>query len=200
MSSSNLTSSPLIYTRYAGALIDLAEQEKIVNKVQKDLSALGNALEASEELSKVISSPLINVSKHASVLEELAQKMKMQPLTKKFLGVLAGNRRLGALLGIIRAYEKIVTQQSGLVEVSVQTAEALSKDQLVIVKDKIEKALKTSIELEEKVSPKIMGGMVVTIGSYMIDDSVRRKVERLGMVLKSSANQEKSVSNVKEVG
>lgn len=199
MSSSNLTSS-LIYTRYAGALVDLAEQKKVVEKVQKDLDALQAALDASGDLSEAISSPLVSISEQARVMEALAAKIKMQDLTKNFLGVLAQNRRISALPGIIKSYEKIVAQRSGLVDVCVQTAEALDEEQSKAVKAKIEKALKATIRIEEIVSPEILGGMVVTIGSYMIDDSVRRKIERLGMALKPGANQDSLVSNVKEVG
>ncbi|MCK5384535.1 MAG: ATP synthase F1 subunit delta [Alphaproteobacteria bacterium] len=198
MSSSSLTSS-LICTRYAGALVDLAEQGKVVEKVQNDLSVLQDVLEASEELSEAIFSPLVNVSEQGGVMEELAKKGKMQVLTKNFLGVLVQNRRISALSGIITAYEKIVAQRSGLVDVCVQTAEVLSKERSNTVKEKIEKVLGATVRLEEKVSPEIMGGMVVTIGSYMIDDSVSRKIERLGMALKPGVNQDSSVLNVKEV-
>lgn len=199
MSSSNLTSS-LICTRYAGALVDLAEQGKVVEKVQNDLTSLKTALDGSKELSEAISSPLVSVNEQARVMEELAKKIKMQGLTKNFLGVLAQNRRVKALPDIIKTYEKIVAQRSGLVDVHVQTAEALGEEQYKTVKERIEKALGTTIRMDENVSPEIMGGMVVTIGSYMIDDSVRRKIERLGMALKPGANQDSLVSNVKEVG
>jgi len=199
VSSSNLTSS-LICTRYAGALVDLAEQGKVVEKVQNDLTSLKTALDGSKELSEAISSPLVSVNEQARVMEELAKKIKMQGLTKNFLGVLAQNRRVKALPDIIKTYEKIVAQRSGLVDVHVQTAEALGEEQYKTVKERIEKALGTTIRMDENVSPEIMGGMVVTIGSYMIDDSVRRKIERLGMALKPGANQDSLVSNVKEVG
>lgn len=189
MSSSNLTSS-LICTRYAGALVDLAEKEKIVDKVQNDLTALKNALDASGELSDAISSPLVSAAEQSAVMGELSKKVKMQKLTSNFLGVLAQNRRVNALVGIIGAYEKIVAERSGLVDVCVQTASALGEAQLKSVKSKVEKALGLTVRLEEKISPEILGGMVLTIGSYMIDDSVARKIERLGMVLKPSANQE----------
>ena len=92
----------------------------------------------------------------------------------------------------------MVAAKSGQVEVSLETAAKLSAEQLKEFETKVGTALGTSIILEEKVSPEIMGGMIVTIGSYMIDDSVRRKLERLGMALKSNANQN-TVKNLKEV-
>lgn len=192
--------SSVICTRYAGALVDLAEKEKVVDKVQKDLESLGAVIAASGDLSDVILSPLVSSAQQGAIVLELADKIKAQKLTKNFLGVLTQNRRVGALLGVAKAYDKIVAERSGLVDVCVQTAEALGEEQSKAVKEKIEKAIKASVRMEEEVSPDIMGGMVVTIGSYMIDDSVRRKIERLGMALKSGVYQDGSVSNEKEVG
>lgn len=196
--SSSMPISSLIFSRYAGALIDLAEQGKAVDKVHKDLSSLGKAIESSDELQRLISSPLVSSQKQADVINEIAKKAKFNDMTKNFIGVLSQNRRLGALPGIIISYGKMVAAKSGQVEVSLETAAKLSSEQLKEFETKVGTALGTSIILEEKVSPEIMGGMIVTIGSYMIDDSVRRKLERLGMALKSNANQN-TVKNLKEV-
>ena len=85
-----------------------------------------------------------------------------------------------------------------MVEVSLETAVKMTAAQSKEFQKKIEKALGASVSIEEKVTPEIMGGVIVTIGSYMIDDSVRRKLDRLGVALKSNANQNK-VQNLKEV-
>lgn len=195
MSSSTPISS-IVFARYAGALIDLAEQNKAVDKIQNNLSALENMINESDDLAEVITSPLVSKEKQASAMDAIAKKAKLEKLTQNFLGVLVQNRRLGALPGIITAFKKIVAAKSGQVEVSVETAEKLTAGQVKDVKKKIEKALGTTVIVEEKVTPEIMGGVIVTIGSYMIDDSVRRKLERLGVALKSNANQN---TNLKEV-
>ncbi len=195
MSSSTPISS-IVYTRYAGALIDLAEQNKAVDKIQKNLSALENMINDSDDLAEVITSQLISKEKQAAAINALATKAKLEKLTANFLGVLVENRRLNALPGIITVFNKILAAKSGQVEVSVETAAKLTAGQVKDVKQKIEKALGTTIIVEEKVTPEIMGGVIVTIGSYMIDDSVRRKLERLGGALKSNANQN---TNLKEV-
>lgn len=195
MSSSTPISS-IVYTRYAGALIDLAEQNKAVDKIQKNLSALENMISDSDDLAEVITSPLVSKEKQASAIDALATKAKLEKLTKNFLSVLVENRRLNALPGIITVFNKMIAAKSGQVEVSVETAAKLTAGQAKDVKQKIEKALGATIIVEEKVTPEIMGGVIVTIGSYMIDDSVRRKLERLGVALKSNANQN---TNLKEV-
>tara|TARA_R110001592_G_scaffold20926_9_gene84658 strand:- start:43437 stop:44033 length:597 start_codon:yes stop_codon:yes gene_type:complete len=190
--------SSIVHTRYAGALIDLAEKSKSVDKIQSDLTALENMIHDSADLAEVITSPLVSREKQASAMDALAVKAKLDPLTKNFVGVLVQNRRLGALPGAIKAYKRIVAEKSGQVEVSLETAVKLTAAQAKEFQKKIEKALGRSVSVEEKVTPEIMGGVIVTIGSYMIDDSVRRKLERLGVALKSNANENK-VQNLKEV-
>lgn len=197
--SSTAPISSVVYTRYAGALIDLAEQSKLIKDIQKDVLALEAMIESSKDLQEVISSPLISREKQELAIVALSEKAKFIDLTKNFLGVLVQNRRLNALPGIITQFNKIMTVKSGQVEVSVESAVELTAAQTKEFKQKIEAALGTSVSIEQVVSPDIMGGLIVTIGSYMIDNSVRRKLERLGVALKSNANQN-TVQNLKEVG
>lgn len=196
MSSSTPISS-IVFTRYAGALVDLAEQAKSVDKVQGDLSALDNMISNSPELAEIVNSPLVSQSKQANAIDAIAAKSKFNKLTSNFLAVLVQNRRLDALSGIIKAYKRIIAKKSGLIEVSLETSVKLTAAQSKEFQKNIEKALGSSVSIEEKVTPEIMGGVIVTIGSYMIDDSVRRKLERLGVALKSS--NQNTVQNLKEV-
>ncbi len=189
--------SSIVFARYAGALVDLAEQAKTVDKVQGDLSALENMISNSPELAEIVNSPLVSQSKQANAIDAIAAKAKFNKLTSNFLAVLVQNRRLDALSGIIKAYKRIIAKKSGQVEVSLETSVKLTAAQSKEFQKQIEKALGSSVSIEEKVTPEIMGGVIVTIGSYMIDDSVRRKLERLGVALKSS--NQNTVQNLKEV-
>jgi len=195
--SSSTPISSIVFTRYAGALVDLAEQAKSVDKVQGDLSALDNMISNSPELAEIVNSPLVSQSKQANAIDAIAAKSKFNKLTSNFLAVLVQNRRLDALSGIIKAYKRIIAKKSGLIEVSLETSVKLTAAQSKEFQKNIEKALGSSVSIEEKVTPEIMGGVIVTIGSYMIDDSVRRKLERLGVALKSS--NQNTVQNLKEV-
>jgi F-type H+-transporting ATPase subunit delta len=194
---SSMPISSVVLSRYAGALIDLAEKDKAVEKIQKDLADLRGMIDSSDDLNALIISPMISKSAQEKAINDIAAKAKLHKLTKNFLGVLVENRRLGALPGIINAYDKLVAKRSGQIEVSVETAEKLTAAQRKSVEKSISAALKTDIKLTEKVTPEIIGGMVVTIGSYMIDDSVRRKLERLNVALKGHSNQ--NIVNLKEV-
>lgn len=199
-SSSSETSEPIssvVLTRYAGALIDLAEKAKSVSKVQKDLRDIEAMIAGSPELGRVISSPLISQQKQEKVMTDIAAKAKLQKLTKNFLGVLVQNRRLNALVGVIKVYNKLVSARSGEVSVRVQTAQKLTATQEKDFQKKISSAIGSDVLVETVVAPEILGGMIVTVGSYMIDDSVRRKLERLSSALKKGSNQ--NTVNLKEV-
>ena len=194
-------STPLfsaVYTRYAGALIDLAQQSKSVDKVMKDLEGLEAMVNSSDDFSKFVHDPLIGTEEQFSAMSAIAKKAKLQPLTVNFLGVLVQNRRLNALVGISRAYKKAVSVLAGERDVCVETATKLTAAQTKDVQKKIEAALGGSVSIETKVTPEILGGMIVTIGSYMVDDSVRRKIDRLGAALKNNSNQN-TIQHLKEV-
>lgn len=195
MTSSTLISS-VVCTRYAGALVDLAEGSKSVQKVQKDFVGLEEVISESSEFTHLIASPLVSKEKQAAIIIEIGKKLKLNKLTQNFLGVLVENRRLSALSQIIKTYNKIVAERSGEVEVRVETAVKLTATQLKDLKAQIEKSLGHSVSVETEVKPEILGGMIVTIGSYMVDDSVRRKLERLGVALKSNSSEN---TNLKEV-
>ncbi len=190
--------SSVVLKRYAGALIDLAEDKKSVQKIQSDLAEITTMIEESPDLSAFISSPLISRQKQEDVIVEIASKAKLDKLTQNFLGVLVQNRRLNALPGIIKTFHKIVSERSGQVSVRVETATKMSTTQEKEFTKKLSKVIGADITVETQVTPEIIGGMVVTIGSYMVDDSVRRKLSRLGAVLKQGSNQN-TVQNLKEV-
>jgi len=198
MTSSSSISS-VVLSRYAGALVDLAEKASSVKDVQKDFREIEAMVNSSDELAYVISSPLISQQAQGKVISDLAKKAKFNKLTQNFLGVLVQNRRLGALLGVIKSYNKAVSVRSGEVSVRVETATPLSATQEKEFQKKLSVVIGSSVLVETVVAPEILGGMIVTIGSHMVDDSVRRKLERLSSALKQGSNQNNTAQNLKEV-
>lgn len=199
-SSSSDSSGPIssvVMTRYAGALIDLAEKGKSVQKIQKDFQDIEAMIASTPELGDLISSPLVSQARQEKIINDIAVKAKMHKLTKNFLGVLVENRRLNILVGAIRTYHKMVSSRAGEVTVRVQTAQKMTVTQEKEFNKKISGAIGSNVLVEAVVEPEILGGMIVTVGSYMVDDSVRRKLERLGVSLKNGSNQ--NTVNLKEV-
>lgn len=194
--SSSTQASSAVSIRYAAALIDLAHDSKIVGKVEKDIQELDRMIAASEDLQKLLASPLVGTEGRIKAMSEIAKKAKFQKLTQNFLGLVSENNRTNALQGIIKAFHKELSKRRGEVNAEVQTAVALSAKQTKALQDMISKSVGSTVSLQASVNPDILGGMIVTVGSQMIDDSIARKLERLRVRMGKQANQ----NNLKEVG
>jgi len=189
-------SSNVVAARYVGALIDLASDSKKLKDVEKDFKDLTAMVESSADLQAVVRSPLISVAKQESAIEAIAKKARFTTITTNFLKVLVANRRLNILEAVLNVFSEQVSQRRGEVIVTVQTAQDLSAAQVKSLQATLKKETGADIALNTKVSPEILGGMVVTVGSQMIDDSVARKLERLKVSMSGGANEN---SNLKEV-
>ncbi len=196
---SSASVSLVVLSRYAGALVDLAEKESSVKDVQKDLHDISSMIDNSDEFARFLVSPLVGVDVQQKVIDDISKKAKFCKLTQNFLSVLVQNRRLNVLSGIIQEYDKIVAARSGEVSVRVEVASKLSAAQEKDIKKRLSASVGSDVLVETVIRPDILGGMIVTIGSYMVDDSVRRKLERLGSALKQGSNQNNNIQNLKEV-
>lgn len=171
--------SSVVSARYASALIELAEEAKNIDKVAQDLSDLGAMIRESADLSALIRSPLVEQGALAGAMKTIGEKAGFQEITKKFIGVLIQNRRLSALEGIIAAFRSDLARRRGEVAVSVDVAQDLTEKQKKELHAALSKAIGSDVSVRVNVEPDILGGMIVTVGSRMVDDSVRRKLERL---------------------
>lgn len=170
--------------RYASALFDLASEQGSVTKVEADLEGLGQAIKASPELAALIRNPRITRAASAAAMENIAKLLKLSPLTKNFLGVLAGNRRLGALPEIVRAFAAVAAAQRGEVAAEVTSAHPLSAAQLTELSAKLKAREGKEVKLTANVDPAILGGLVVRIGSKQIDSSIRTRLNTLATAMK----------------
>lgn len=190
--------SSVVSARYAVALIESAQAAKVLDKVEADMRDLLAMVEDSSDLQLLIRSPLSGRENQKKAFFALADKAGFQKITKNFIGVLIENRRLQALPAILAAFQSEISKRRGEVCVHVETAQDLTPSQAKALQNSISKAIGSDVLLNLRVEPSIMGGMIVTVGSQMIDNSVRRKLERLKGAMSRGAN-ENSV-NVSEVG
>ena len=195
MSASKQASS-VVSQRYANALIELAEDKKNLNKVEKNIADLSAMIEASADLSKTIRSPLIGKESLHKAISAIAQKAKFEDTTIHFLGVLIDNGRLNALPKIIGAFNAALDKRRGALTVNVEVAQDMSAKQKKDLEAALSKAIGKDVAIHATVQPDILGGMVVTVGSYMIDDSVRRKLERLKVSMGKGANENVTLKEV----
>ena len=193
---SAVKASSAVASRYAVALMDLAEESKALDAVEKDLSELSSMIESSDDLSLMIRSPLAGSAAQEKALLALADKAKFHKLTQNFLGVLAQNGRVNALEAIMEAFKIEASKRRGEVSVNVQVAQDLSAAQKKELEAAIAKTVGSDVMLDVQVEPSILGGMIVTVGSQMIDDSVVRKLERLQAAMSKQSNE--NLMNLKE--
>ncbi len=186
----------LINNRYANALIELAEDKKVLKDVEKDLGELSAMIDDSDDLAFLIESPLNDTKAQAKGIVAIAEKAKFHKITQSFLGVVAHNGRIGLLRGIIKAVNSNLDKRRGAVTVDVQVAQDMSAKQQKALEDALSKAIGKDVAIDARVEPSILGGIIVTVGSHMIDDSVRRKLERLKVSMGTGANENISLKEV----
>lgn len=170
--------------RYASALYDLASDKGFVTAVESDLETLGEALVQAPDLAALIRNPQISRDDAAKAIDGVAGVLGLSDLTKNFLAVLAGNRRLAALPDVVRAFAAIAAAQRGEVTAEVTTAHALSDDQIAQLAAKLKAREGKEVKIKAKVDPEILGGLVVKIGSRQIDSSIRTRLNSLAQAMK----------------
>ncbi|MAZ76696.1 MAG: F0F1 ATP synthase subunit delta [Micavibrio sp.] len=182
--------------RYATALVDTAYDSKKNDAVEKDLHELSAMIDASADLQNLIKSPLISRQEQQNAVMALAKKAKFQDVTANFLALLAQNRRLNMVSAVIAAAHKDMSKRRGEVAAQVQSAFKLSPAQEKALQEALTKAVGKTVAVNVDVQKDLIGGMVVTVGSQMIDDSVKRKLERLKIAMKSNANSNAASAKV----
>ncbi len=170
--------------RYASALFDLASEQGVVSAVEGDLEKLGAALAQSDDLAALIRNPRISREATGKVIEAVSDMLGLSALTKNFLGVLSGNRRLSTLPQVVRAFASIAAAQRGEVSAEVTSAHPLSESQLSQLAAKLKAREGKEVKLRAHVDPAILGGLVVRVGSTQIDSSIRTRLNSLAQAMK----------------
>ena len=170
--------------RYANAVFELARDQKAVDAVSADLSSLRRAIEISPDLARLVRSPVFSAADHAKALGAILEKMGAHPLTTKFILLLAQKRRLFVLNQIIAAYEHLLAKSRGETEAEVTSARHLNDDEITELKAMLKYKLGKEPRLHSRIDPTLLGGLIVKVGSRMIDSSLRTKLEGLRGAMK----------------
>ena len=170
--------------RYATALFDLAREAKDIDAVAASLATVTAGLAESADLRTLTTTPMIDRATATRAIEAVAAVMKLDSLTAKFLGVLAHNRRLSALPAIIRDFTKLAARARGEITAEVTSAHPLDDAQQTALKAKLRAGLGADAALVLNVDPTILGGLIVRVGSRMVDSSLRTKLNNLATAMK----------------
>jgi len=183
---SQLASGDLVSDRYASALYDLSSEKKVVDSVLENLKNIKKVIEGNKELSLLIKSPLINSKDKLEVLIKLTLTLKLNDLSVTFLRVVSNNKRFSSLTSIISQFVNINANKRGSVLADVTSADVLSEDQRLNIKDQLRKILGDKLSLNFKVDKKIIGGLIIKVGSKMIDTSLANKINKLKIAMKGA--------------
>jgi F-type H+-transporting ATPase subunit delta len=165
-------------------LYDLADQQKVLDQVSGDLAQVKRMIGESDDLARLLRSPLVGRDKQASALAVLTERAGLSPLTRNFVSVVAHNRRLFALSGMIDAFHRLLADRRGEVTAEVTAAQPLAPQQLDALTDRLKRAVGSKVAVEVRVDPAIIGGLVVKVGSRMVDGSLRSKLQRLQLAMR----------------
>ena len=179
-------SIPEVSKRYAKAIFELANESKELDKISEDLMSLEKAVKENDGLSRLITSPTFSSNEQIQVMGQILDKQEATKIVKNFVNVLIENRRVNILQSIIQAFNLLVLNNSGEVIAHITSAQDLSREQLTSIKSSLRKFTDKEIKLNTKLDPDIMGGMVVKIGSQMIDTSVSTKLNNLKILMKGA--------------
>jgi len=182
--SSETAGSNGLADRYASALYDLAYERNALDQVAADLRSLKAMLTESADFRRFISSPIVSREDQQKGIDAIAQGAALSDLVRNFLGLIAQNRRLFALGGMADAYLARLASARGEVTATVHSAKYLSDAQVASLSAALKQAVGKDVAMNIFIDPTILGGLIVKIGSRMVDNSVRTKLQRLQLAMK----------------
>lgn len=172
--------------RYATALFELARDQNVVDEVKSDLGKFEAMLNDSADLKRLVRSPVFAADAQSKALSAVLDKAGIAGIAANFLKVLTANRRLFAVADVIRAYRALVAKFKGETTADVTVAEALSDKNLDALKVALKSVTGKDVALNVKVDPSIIGGLVVKLGSRMVDGSLRTKLNSIKHAMKEA--------------
>jgi len=170
--------------RYAAALFELAGEKGETDAVAADLASFAKAIEESEDLRRLVRSPVLSAEQQEAAIASIVGRMRLGATVSNFMRLVARKRRLFALASMIRAYDALLAEKKGIVPAEVTVAEPLPAAMLADLKDALAKSAGTDVALAVKINPDIIGGMVVKLGHRMIDASLKTKLNALRVAMR----------------
>ena len=170
--------------RYATALFALAEENNSIDAVQASIDTLSAAMAESDDLRALTISPVLSREDAGKAIAATARLLGLDPLSTNMLGVLAANRRLGQLPAVIRAFSTLASSHRGEIKAEVTSAHPLDDKQIDALKAQLKKRVGSDVSVSTAVDSSMLGGLVVKIGSQMIDSSIKTRLNTLSQAMK----------------
>jgi F-type H+-transporting ATPase subunit delta len=169
--------------RYASALFDLANETSKTSDVEGDLVKFQELLDESPDLLRVVRSPVIGSGDQSRAIAAILNRVGIGGLTANFLKLVTANRRLFVIQDIIKVYRALSAQARGEITAEVTSAFALNDGQVTALKETLKASVGKEVTLQQRVDPSLLGGLVVKVGSRMIDSSLKTKLQNMKVAL-----------------
>lgn len=173
-----------IAARYATAIFEIAKESNALGNLDSNVTELAAALEASEDLSALISSPLVSRDDQEKAIATVAQKMGLEAALSNGLALMAQKRRLFVLPQLLAQLAALISEEKGEVTAEVASAKALTKNQSEKLSKTLAARVGKTVKINATVDEELIGGLVVKVGSKMIDTSIRSKLNSLQNAMK----------------
>jgi len=177
--SSKSTFSNATSKSYALALYEISKESSSIDTVENEMRSINNLLAQSLDFKKTILSPLATTKEKERVLFKIAEQNNFSLTSKKFLGFVAKKNRLFFLENIIKSFLNIVSQDKGELKAKLVSSKELSAEEQKKIKDDFSKDLKSPIVIDYNYDPRLIGGLVIQVGSIMVDTSIKTKLKQL---------------------
>jgi len=173
--------------RYASALFELASEAESVDETGTGLKAFQALLDSSEDLTRLVRSPVFSAEDQIAALEAICAKAGIDGLALSFIKLVTKNRRLFSIADMIKAYGTLLATAKGEVQAEVTSAENLSDKHVNDLKAALKASIGRDVQLSTRVDPSILGGLIVKVGSRMMDNSLKTKLQNLKIAMKGTA-------------
>jgi F-type H+-transporting ATPase subunit delta len=172
--------------RYASALFELAQEKRAVDAVARDLDAFDALIRESADLERLIKSPVFTAEEQEKAVAAILERAGLGGLAANFIRLVASKRRLFALPDMIKAFRRLVADAKGIVEAEVRLAEPPSEKVLADIKSALREVAKAEVDVDVKIDPALIGGLVVRLGHRMVDASLRTKLNAIRLAMREA--------------
>ena len=172
--------------RYATALFELARETKSIDAVKADLERFDAMVGESADLNRLVRSPVFSAAEQLQALSAVLDRAGIGGLAAKFLKLVTMNRRLFAARDMVRGYRELVALHKGEATAEITVAEQLKDDHVAALKSALKAVSGKDVDLAIKIDPAIIGGLVVKLGSRMVDTSLRTKLNAIRHAMKEA--------------
>lgn len=176
-----------VAARYALALFELADEQRKLDQVADDLRSLDAMIAENDDLQRLVRNPVVSRADSGRAMAALLESAGADQLTRNFIGLVAANRRLFALSAMIRGYLAELAERRGEITAEVTAAQQLSPAQTESLEAALRSAVGGKVALSVDVDPALIGGLVVKVGSRMVDSSLKTQLQKMKLAMKGAA-------------